>query len=153
MVTKFVKDTGLLDHVTGVDINRRGYRFKGYVAEMYEHEGKQYGNVVFEVAPDLSIGVLLTCLKFEGVRPRRAPEQDQQVQPDMAVDSDLLDDAIQEVIENDIFDEDDEDVVVDENWREGDVFVDERATDLSSEYRAINHIINMNSAAFSSPAA
>lgn len=75
VVPKFIKDTGLFKFVTGVYINIRGCRFNGHVTEIYEHGGKQMGKVVFDVAPDSSYDLLLTCSKFEGERPRRVPQQ------------------------------------------------------------------------------
>lgn len=149
VVPKFLRDTGLLNFVSGTDINRRGCRFKGTITEIYEFGGKQYAKVTFEIAPDASYNLLLTCLKFEGVRPRRPV---QQVDSTALGDPDLLEDAIQDADENDSSDEVNEELIVDLNWREGGVFVDERAANPLSAYRNINPIINMNGAAFASPA-
>ncbi|GAA5806093.1 hypothetical protein HPULCUR_011621 [Helicostylum pulchrum] len=103
------------------------------------------GKVAFVVAPNYSYDLLLACLKFEGERPRRVPQQVQQVESTDAEDEDLLEDAIQEVVEND-----NEEGIVDENWQQGDALIFERASNPFSSYRLVNPIIDMEGAAFSS---
>lgn len=115
-VPKFLRDTGFLNHVTGVDINRQGCRFQVTVEDIYVEGGQSFGRIKFDAAPDQTFNLLLTCLKFEGQRPQRTTRvrQQQVTGVDDKGDPDLLDDAIQDPLPED---EDSEEVVLDENGK------------------------------------
>lgn len=157
VVPKFLRDTGFLNLVTGVDTNRQGCRFKGTVRDIYTKGGQQFGEIAFDAVPDNTYPLLLTCLKFEGQRPRpqrapRAPRAiaQQPVDPTDLGDPDLLDDAVEDPTSDD--EEPEEEVILDENWEEGDVTVDERIANPRSAFRAVNPILSMNGYAFATPA-
>lgn len=90
-------------------------------------------------------------MKFEGQRPQRTTRvrQKQVTGVDDKGDPDLLDDAIQDPLPED---EDSEEVVLDENWEEGDATIDERAANPRTAFRGVNLQINLNGFTCASPA-
>ncbi|ORZ18434.1 hypothetical protein BCR42DRAFT_390558 [Absidia repens] len=133
VVPNFLKDTGFLDLVTGVDTNQRGCRFFGKIVAIYDEGSRE--------------------------KPRRVRQQQQQtvetVQQlgmDSVEDVDLLEDAIQDPMETGSEDESDDEVVLDLNWVEQDINVDVRESDPMNSFRLINPVIKLSGAAFASPA-
>ncbi|OAD07539.1 hypothetical protein MUCCIDRAFT_104474 [Mucor lusitanicus CBS 277.49] len=111
---------------------------------------ERYAKVAFEINPDATYLLLLTCLKYDGPRPRRAASP--VVAVNVVEEPNLLDDAIQEADSDDSLDETSSPTIVDEYRTLGDISVDERAANPRSAFRNVNPTLNMKDAAFATPA-
>ncbi|CAO3645524.1 unnamed protein product [Mucor hiemalis] len=146
VVPKFLRDAGFLNDC----------RFNGRVEAIHTVRQQQFARIVFDAVPDKHFNLLLTCLKFEGPRTPRVRVRQVQVSVEQPVDEgdpDLLEDAIQDPTAHRNGQEDkEEEVVVDENWEEGDITIDERIANPFSAFRMVDPILDMDGYAYASPA-
>ncbi|KAG2190743.1 hypothetical protein INT47_012160 [Mucor saturninus] len=142
-----------------VDINAPGIRFEGNVTGMYKDGPIDYCNVTFDVLPDVSITLQVTCLRYRDTAPcRRRQVQQQQQQPIVTDESpDLLDDAIQTISPMER-DNESNDETVDFNWAQSqhweqcNISIDQRLARPDTSYQYINPSLLALSGAGETPA-